>query len=134
MPGRRWRERNSFPSTIYEPEGLDGRKAWSVRATFLPNFADDDGIGIVASGSEIDLTQSTYVGPADHVDLEVAGVFAAWQHGSSRLDAAAYFVRSKFVGDGSAPDDFTAGYLQYRREFGRGFSILGRLEGSCAYR
>ena len=124
-------ERNSCPSTIYEPEGLDGRKAWSVRAAFLPNFADDDGVGIVASGSEIDLARSAYVGPADHVDLSVIGMFVAWQHGPSRFDAAAYFVRSRFVGDGSEPDDFAAGYLQYRREFARGISVLARLEGSA---
>jgi hypothetical protein len=118
------------PVAIYDPQGLDGRKSWSVRAAFLPNFADDDGVGLVASGSEVDLSQSSYVGPADHVDLNVAGLFVAWQHGLSRLDGVAYWVRSRFVGDGSDADEFLAGYLQYRRDLGKGVSILGRLEGS----
>jgi hypothetical protein len=129
--GPEMQEQELIPVEIYEPKGLDGRRSWSIRAAFLPEFADDDGIGIVASGSEIDLVRSAYVGAADHVDLEVVGLFAAWQHGTSRLDASVYFVRSRFVDDGSEPDDFTAGYVQYRREFSRGFSVLGRLEGSA---
>jgi hypothetical protein len=93
-------EQELVPVEIYEPEGLDGRLSWSLRATYLPVFADDDEIGLIASGSEIDLTQSSYVGPADHVDLQVAGIFAGWQHGPSRLDAVVYFVSSRFPGDG----------------------------------
>ena len=118
------------PVEIYEPEGLDGRLSFSLRATYLPSFADDDEIGLIVSSNEIDLTQAAYVGPSDHVDLQVAGVFAGWQHGPSRLDAVAYFVRSRFPGAGEGADDFTAGYLQYRHELGKGFSLLGRLEGS----
>lgn len=118
------------PVEIYKPEGLDDRFSWSLRATYLPSFADDDELGVILSSSEIDVTRATNVGPADRVDLQVAGVFAAWQHGPSRLDVVAYFVRSRFAGSGQGADDFASGYLQYRRELGRGLSLLGRLEGS----
>jgi len=129
--GPRLEGRELMPVEIYEPKSLDGRGSWSFRAAYLPEFEDEDAIGLVASGSQIDLSRSTYVGPASRVDLRVLGLFTSWQHESLRLDAAGYLVRSRFVGAASGAEDFAAGYLQFRREFARGLSLLGRLEGSA---
>lgn len=129
--GPKLQERALMPVEIYDLKGLDGRGSWSLRAAYLPEYEDEDAIGLVASGSEIDLSGSSYVGPASHVDLRVLGLFASWQHGPSRLDAAGYLVRSSFVGAAGGAEEFAAGYVQFRREFSGGLSLLGRLEGSA---
>ena len=119
------------PLDILRPGDFDGRRAWSARATYLPDFTDDSGIGLVASHGEVDITNSAYAGPADSVDLDVAGLFVVWARGAWRLDSTLYRVRALFVGQAGTSDEFSAGYLQLRRELGTEFSVVGRSEGSA---
>ncbi|MGH8134710.1 MAG: hypothetical protein ACRER4_00045 [Steroidobacteraceae bacterium] len=119
------------PLEAFEFHNFENRRSWSLRANWLPDFTGDDGIGLIASHSQIDIREANYPGPADRVDLDVAGLFVAWTHDPWRLDAALYAMRADFVGEGSADDNFTAGYLQLRRELGKKFSILGRFEDSA---
>jgi hypothetical protein len=119
------------PLDLLKPGDFEGRRAWSARVTFLPDFTDDNGIGLVASHSEIDITSAVYVGPADSVDLDVVGLFVAWTRGAWRFDSTLYGVNARFAGQGGASDEFSAGYLQLRRELGNEFSVAGRFEGSA---
>jgi hypothetical protein len=116
---------------IFSPRTSDRRPSYSLHATFLPDFAGDNGMGIVASHSEIGLEDAAYVGPAKHVDLGVLGLFIALKYGSWEIDSALYAVRSRFVGEGGKADQFTAGYLQLTRQLGSRFSVVGRFEGSA---
>ncbi len=125
------KEQTVDPLKAFDFWDLEDRQSWSARVALLPDFADDDGIGVIASQSEIDLADTDYVGPATHADLQVLGIFAAWQHGVWRLDSALYAMRANFAGMGGERDEFSAGYLQLKRELGKEISVLGRFEGSA---
>ncbi|MFZ2506921.1 MAG: hypothetical protein WAW79_00415 [Steroidobacteraceae bacterium] len=124
-------EQTLDPLKAFDFWDLEDRQSWSARAMLLRDFAEDDGIGLVASRSEINLADTDYVGPATHAELQVLGVFAAWQQGVWRLDSALYAMQADFAGMGGEQDDFSAGYLQLKRELGKEFSVLGRFEGSA---
>jgi hypothetical protein len=127
---------------LMTPEGLkplqllgsqsgDHRPSFGLRLTYLPDFAGDDGIELVAMQSEIGFSASAYAGPADHIDLGVVGMGVGWTWGPWQLESTAYAIRADFVGDGGKVDRFAAGYAQLRRELDKGLSILGRFEGSA---
>ncbi len=119
------------PLDILKPGNYEGRRAWSARATFLPDFTDESGVGLAVSHSEIDITRAAYLGPADYVDLDALGLLIAWTRGAWRLDSSLYDVHARFVGQSGTSEDFWAGYLQLRREIGDAFSVVVRLEGSA---
>jgi hypothetical protein len=119
------------PFEIFDPRGVERRPTFSLQAAFLPDVTGDDGVGLLAMHSEIGLEQSTYTGPAGHVDLGVVGLGIVWTWGPWQLESTLYAVRTDFIGDVGGSDRFLAGYAQLRRELGNGLSILGRFEGSA---
>lgn len=119
------------PFDIFDPRGAERRPTFSLQAACLPDITGDDGIGLLAMHSEIGLAQSTYTGPANHVDLDVVGLEIEWTWGPWQLESTLYAARADFVGDTGGADRFLAGYAQLRRAFGKGLSVLGRFEGSA---
>jgi len=119
------------PLEIFKPRSVDRRPAFSLRAVFLPDFADEDGIGVLASHSEIGLEEASYFGPANHVDLGVVGLFVTWGRAPWQFASTLYAVRAEFDGQAGGSDDFLAGYAQLRWQPGSRFSVLGRYEGSA---
>jgi hypothetical protein len=119
------------PLEIFSPRNTERLPTFSMRVAFLPDFASDDGLALVAMHSEIGLSRSLYTGPADHVDLGVVGLSLGWTPRRWQLMATVYAVNAALSGDSGKDDRFYAGYLQLSRDLGGGFSVLGRFEGSA---
>ena len=118
------------PYEVFSSRSYDRRPAVAMRLMYLPSFADDDGIGILASHTEIGLQDTPEQAGGDHVDLDVYGAYLTWTAGPWQTQAALYRIRAGFYPPSGGGEAFWAGYAQLRRELGAGLSLLARYEDS----
>jgi hypothetical protein len=123
-------EQGLEPYELFSSRSGDRHPAVGFRFMFLPTFVDDDGIGIVASHTEVGVHEGVGLPAADHLDLDVLGAYLVWTSGPWQTQATLYRVKAAYDEPATGSDEFWAGYLQARRELGSGLSALVRYDGS----
>lgn len=118
------------PYEVFSSRTHDRRPAFGLRLMYLPDFTDDDGVGIVASHAEIGLDEIGNVAQSDHVDLDAYGVFVSWTSGPWQARGTVYRIRAGYDAPDPGSDQFWAGYVQVSRELGGEFTLLARYEDS----
>ena len=119
------------PNEVFDPRSDHRGASYGLQVAFLPDYSDNDGIGLVASHSEVMFGDSVRPYGAAHIDLDVAGIFFDFARGPWRATSTTYWIRSAFVETSGGPDDsFVSGYFQLQRRIGERFTVLGRVEAS----
>ena len=119
------------PLEIFNPDSRPRGGSFAAQLSFLPDYASNDGIGLLASHTEVMLDGAVRPYGADCVDLDVIGLFFDFAPGRWRLTSSTYWVRGDFDGTSAGgADSFVSGYLQAQRSFGDRFTALARFEAS----
>lgn len=119
------------PFDILDPRSDDHGVSFGLQLAFLPDYSSNDGIGLVASHSEILLGETDGSDRHGHVDLDVLGLFVDLGNEPWQATSTVYWVRSSLTTPASgATDTFVSGYLQLQRRFGTVLTGLARIEAS----
>jgi len=130
---------------LMTPDGLEpfdvlkanakGRKLGvQARIAYQPNELEDTGIGLLFARNEIGTEGApvSALGPFDHIDQTVAGVYAHGEWDKWKLQVTGYHVDTVIEGITGAPkQSFFTGYAQIERELPHGFEIFGRYENTA---
>lgn len=126
------RDHELHPVEIFNPDSRPRGGSFAVQASFLPDYSSNDGVGMLASHTEVMLDDAVRPYGADCVDLDVIGLFFDFAPGRWRITSTTYWVHSDFDGTaGGGSDSFVSGYLQAQRTFGDRFTALARFEASA---
>lgn len=119
------------PFDVLNPRDDDRGISFGLQLAYLPEYSSNDGIGLVASHSEILLGGGGGSDRQGHVDLDVAGLFVDVGNGPWQATSTVYWVRSAITAPGQgASDRFVSGYFQLQRRFGSVLTGLARIEAS----
>jgi len=121
------------PFDVVQPDASAHNLGVQARIAYQPNELEDTGVGLLFARNEIgakDAPQSP-LGPFDHVDQTVIGMFARGEWGPWKLQATGYHVANKLNGAEAAPSqDFFTGYVQVERDLPHGFELFARHENT----
>jgi len=121
------------PFDIVKPN-VDGSKlGLQARIAYQPRELEDTSIGLIVANNEISAHNGplSALGPFDHLDQTVIGLYARGDWNPWKLEFTAYHVSTAFAGIPAAPhQDFLVGYAQVERDFSHGIDIYVRHENT----
>lgn len=122
------------PFDVLHADANEHKLGVQARLAYQPDELEDSGIGLLVAHNEIgaDHAPQSALGPFDHVNQTVFGLFAKGEWGSWKAQLTGYHVRASFEGISGAPtQDFFTGYAQVERDLPKGFELFARHENTA---
>lgn len=122
------------PFDVLKPDASGHKLGGQARIAYQPNELEDTGVGLLFARNEIgakDAPQSA-LGPFDHVDQTVIGLFLKGEWAPWKLQVTGYHVTSGLEGIPGAPhQSFFTGYAQVERDLPHGCELFARHENTA---
>jgi hypothetical protein len=121
------------PLDVIKPDTKGRKLGVQARIAYEPNELQDTGIGLLFARNEIGTSGDplSALGPFDHIDQTVLGLFARAEWGAWKLQATGYHVTTAIEGvSGNPEQNFFTGYVQVERELPHAFGLFARHENT----
>jgi hypothetical protein len=122
------------PFDVLHADASGHKLGVQARIAYQPDEMQESGIGLLIGRNEIGAEHSpqSALGPFDHVDQTVIGLYAKGEWGPWKAQLTGYQVSASLEGIAGAPrQDFFTGYVQVERDLPKGFELFARHENTA---